>query len=133
VKYLLDTNTCVEILRNRNPNVISRMKSQRLQDLVICSIVRAELVYGAHRSQHPVANLALIERFVAPLSKLPFDDDSADVYGVIRVELERAGHSIGPNDTIIAAIALSRNLTLVTHNTAEFSRVSGLVIDDWQL
>ena len=101
-------------------------------DLRLCSIVFAELTYGAHKSQRPAYNLSLVSTFSSPLISLPFDDKAADWYGKIRVDLEAKGLPIGPNDTMIAAIGLQHDLTVVTHNTSEFARVSGLKLDDWQ-
>ena len=129
--YLLDTNACVECLRNRNAGVVARFQSCSPRELRLCSVVVAELCYGAYRSPKPAANLTLVQTFAAPLISVPFDDLAADVYGRIRADLEQRGQAIGPNDTLIAAIALANGLTIVTHNTAEFSRVSGLLIEDW--
>lgn len=129
--YLLDTNACVECLRNRNAGVVARFQSCSPRELRLCSVVVAELCYGAYKSPKPAANLTLVQTFAAPLIRVPFDDLAADVYGRIRADLERRGQAIGPNDTMIAAIALANGLTIVTHNTAEFSRVSGLLIEDW--
>ena len=130
--YLLDTNACVECLRSRNAGVIARFESCRPGELRLCSVVVGELYYGAYKSPKPAANLALVRTFSGPLSSVPFDDRAAEVYGRIPADLERQGHPIGPNDTMIAAIALANGLTLVTHDTAEFSRVPGLLIEDWQ-
>jgi tRNA(fMet)-specific endonuclease VapC len=81
--------------------------------------------------QNPGLNLALVHTFSAPIRSLPFDNQAADEYAQIRVGLEKRGQPIGPNDTMIAAIAVTNGLTLVTHNSAEFSRVTGLKLDDW--
>lgn len=129
--YLLDTNACVECLRNRNAGVVARFQSCSPRELRLCSVVVAELCYGAYKSPKPAANLTLVQTFAAPLISVPFDDLAADVYGRIRADLEQRGQAIGPNDTMIAAIALANGLTIVTHDTAEFSRVSGLLIEDW--
>ena len=129
--YLLDTNACVECLRNRNAGVVARFQSCSPRELRLCSVVVAELCYGAYKSPKPAANLTLVQTFAAPLISVPFDDLATDVYGQIRAGLEGRGQAIGPNDTMIAAIALANGLTIVTHNTAEFSRVSGLLIEDW--
>ena len=129
--YLLDTNACVECLRNRNAGVVARFQSCSPRELRLCSVVVAELCYGAYKSPKPAANLTLVQTFAAPLISVPFDDLAADVYGRIRADLEQRGQAIGPNDTMIAAIALANGLTIVTHNTAEFSRVNGLLIEDW--
>jgi tRNA(fMet)-specific endonuclease VapC len=129
--YLLDTNACVECLRNRNAGVVARFQSCSPRELRLCFVVVAELCYGAYKSPNPAANLTLVQTFAAPLIRVPFDDLAADVYGRIRADLERRGQAIGPNDTMIAAIAVANGLTIVTHNTTEFSRVSGLLIEDW--
>ncbi|HQX48752.1 MAG TPA: type II toxin-antitoxin system VapC family toxin [Planctomycetaceae bacterium] len=131
--FLLDTNTCVEVLRNRNAGVVARFRSCIASELRLCSIVVAELTYGAYKSQRPAHNLSLVATFSSPLISLPFDNDSADLYGQIRVDLEARGIPIGPNDTMIAAIALQHDLTVVTHNTTEFARVSNLKLEDWHI
>ena len=91
-----------------------------------------ELYYGAYRSTQSERNLALLERFFSQFAVLPLDTTAAKVAGRIRSELSVNGTPIGPSDLLIAAIALVNNLTLVTHNTREFSRVGGLVIEDWE-
>jgi tRNA(fMet)-specific endonuclease VapC len=130
--YLLDTNTCVEFLRNRNPRVVQRLQREPTRNISLCSVVLGELYYGAFHSQNPPANLALLKRFLANYSSLPFEDRAAEVYGDVRATLRRTGFPVGPHDLQIAAIALTAGLTVVTHNTSEFSRVPGLAIEDWQ-
>jgi tRNA(fMet)-specific endonuclease VapC len=130
--YLLDTNTCVEYLRNRNPRVVQRMQSEPTQNVRLCSVVLGELYYGAFHSSNPQANLALLRHFVSKFTSLPFDDVAAETYGDVRAKLSRLGARIGPNDMQIAAIALASGLTVVTHNVGEFSRVPGLAVEDWQ-
>jgi tRNA(fMet)-specific endonuclease VapC len=98
----------------------------------ICAIVRAELLYGAARSQDPAKEQGRVVVFMAPLVSFPFDDAAAEKYAQIRHDLERAGQRIGAHDLEIAAIAVARQLTLVTHNVSEFSRVSGLMWEDWE-
>jgi tRNA(fMet)-specific endonuclease VapC len=90
------------------------------------------LLYGAHCSADPRKNIALVEALVSTHRSLPFDDSAAEKYGLIRRSLESKGMTIGANDYLIASIALAGNVTLVTHNSSEFSRVPGLVIEDWQ-
>ena len=90
------------------------------------------MYYGAYKSARRDANLALLAKFFDQFVSLPFDDASAEAYGRLRAELARRGTPIGPNDLMIAAIALAYDLTLVTHNTAEFSRVPGLRLEDWE-
>jgi len=100
----------------------------------LCSVVLGELIFGAVRSgpMNEAVNRALISGLLAQFDSVPFDDAAAEAYGRLRAHLTTTGQLIGPNDLLIAATALANGLTLVTHNTAEFSRVPGLVIDDWQ-
>ena len=100
--------------------------------VVLCSVVVAELIYGAERSDYRAKTLAQVRTFCEPFESLPFDDRAAEEYGAIRAHLARQGTPIGPNDLMIAAIAIANSLTLVTHNTLEFSRVPRLVLEDWQ-
>jgi tRNA(fMet)-specific endonuclease VapC len=133
VKYLLDTNVLVRLLRPRYSSVILRRLEQIGElDVAVCSIVRAELVTGALRSQHADHNLRLVNELMSNFESLPFDDRAADHAGRIRTELEGLGTPIGPNDLLIAAIAVSNGLTLVTHNITEFERVRGLAVADWE-
>lgn len=131
--YLLDTNACIRILRNTSRPLIDRFHRHDRSEVKLCSVVKAELFYGAQRSKRKEDNLPLLQYLFTNLESLPFDDASADHYGLIRVELERVGLMIGPNDLMIASIARAHGLVLVTHNTDEFSRVSGLRIEDWEL
>ncbi len=131
--YLLDTNTCIQLLTGRSQSVTKRFLSLPPETIKICSVVKAELEYGARHSQKVAANLKLLNEFCQPLESLPFDDKSAAQYGILREELTQQGKIIGGNDMLIAAIALANGLTLVTHNTREFNRVSRLLIEDWEL
>jgi tRNA(fMet)-specific endonuclease VapC len=132
MKYLLDTNTCILYLNGRSENIKQKMTAVSQQDIVLCSVVKAELFYGAMKSLRPENNLAKQRKFTDSFVSLPFDDNSAEVYGQIRTQLAKAGTPIGPNDLLIAAIALANNLTLVTHNTREFSRIAILPCEDWE-
>jgi tRNA(fMet)-specific endonuclease VapC len=100
----------------------------------LCSVVLAELFYGALRGSaaHQAGNLALIAGLRQQFVSLPFDDRAAEEYGTVRAHLAAVGTPIGPNDLMIAAIALTNRMILVTHNTVEFSRVPGLILEDWQ-
>ncbi len=131
--YLLDTNVCVEYLRNRNPLVVQRINARQPAEMRLCSVVKAELYYGAYHSPFPAANLALLANFFPPFVSIPFHDGATEVYGKIRAGLSAKGQLIGPNDMIIAAIALAQSMTLVSHDVAEFSRVPGLLVEDWQV
>jgi tRNA(fMet)-specific endonuclease VapC len=133
MKYLLDTNPCIVYLRGKNPLLLQRFRQHPPSDIAISSVVLAELYYGADRSTNPSRERAAVDAFAAPFVCLPFDRAAADVYAVIRVDLEARGLPISGHDYLIAAIALANNLTLVTHNTAEFSRVNGLALVDWEM
>jgi tRNA(fMet)-specific endonuclease VapC len=133
VRYLLDTNVCITCLRKKPSPVIARLRALGPGDVATCSVVRAELLYGAARSLDPIQERAVVETFLAPMVSLPFDDAAADRYADIRHALERVGQRIGAHDLEIASIALARGLTLVTHNVDEFSRVTGLTWEDWQV
>ncbi len=130
--YLLDTNTCIGYLNGTAPQVLSKMRVTPAREIVVCSIVKAELFYGAMKSTHPTKSLTEQRKFLDQFASLPFDDRAADEYGRIRAHLARLGTPIGPNDLLIAAIALANHATLVTHNTAEFARVPGLTVIDWE-
>lgn len=132
--YLLDTNICVRYLRGTDRQQLeARLNATSFGDVALCSVVKAELLYGAARSQQPERNQAQLQRFFAGFPSLSFDDQAAAAYGTLRAALEASGTPIGPNDLMIAATALASGLVLVTHNTAEFSRVPGLQIEDWQV
>jgi tRNA(fMet)-specific endonuclease VapC len=98
----------------------------------VCSIVKAELFYGAMKSADPERTLAKQRRFLDAFMSLPFDDRAAEAYGRIRAALARKGTPIGPNDLMIASIALVQDVTLATHNLREFSRIDGLRLEDWE-
>jgi len=130
--YLLDTNTCIRYLNGRAPNVLLRLQALPLAEARVCAIVKAEMYYGAMKSVDPVYTLAQQRMFLDAFESLPFDDAAAEAYGRLRAELAHRGTPIGPNDLMIAAIALADDLVLVTHNTSEFSRVPGLRLEDWE-
>lgn len=132
MKYLLDTNTCIHLLNAGDPGVKQRYAACQPADIVLCSVVRAELLFGARKSARVQSNLKRLEYFAAPLQSLAFDDRCAHDYGLIRADLAVQGKPIGANDLMIAAIARAHDLILVTHNTGEFSRLAGLRIEDWE-
>lgn len=131
--YLLDTNAWVRYIRGNHPSLQMRLAAVSVGDVKLCSVVLTELYRGALRSADPVKNRAIVDAVVAPYDSIPFDDSAAEEHARIRVGLERRGMMIGHFDLMIAAIALAHNLTLVTHNTSEFSRIPGLPLDDWEL
>lgn len=130
--YLLDTNVIVTYLRGKDPLLKQRVDATSPSDLRVCSIVLGELYYGAAISKQPTANAALVYNFTQAMDCLPYEEVAAKEFGVLRAHLKNLGTPIGACDAMIAAIALSNNLTLVTHNTKEFSRVPGLPLEDWQ-
>jgi tRNA(fMet)-specific endonuclease VapC len=132
VRYLLDTNVCIRILNGTSPAVVTRLRRSSPGDIGVSAVVRAELVYGAQKSARPAENLRVVAAFLGPFGCLPFDQAAADAYGGIRASLERVGRPIGPNDLLIAATAIARSMTLVTHNTNVFARVPGLNLEDWE-
>jgi tRNA(fMet)-specific endonuclease VapC len=132
VTYLLDTNVCIHVLNERHPALLRHFRQTSPAEVAVCSIVKAELLYGARRSQRVDANLQCLARFFAPLTSLPFDDRCAEEYGLIRADLAEQGKPIGPNDLMIAATARAYDTILVTHNTNEFGRITGLRLQDWE-
>ena len=130
--YLLDTNACIRFLNRSSAPLVARVKACVPDDIRLSAIVKAELVYGAHRSTRAAENLRLLARFFEPFTAVPFDDRCLVSYGRIRSDLERLGTPIGPNDLLIAATSIAHGLTLVTHNIEEFGRIPGLVIEDWE-
>ncbi len=130
--YLLDTNVCVHLLNGRHSQIIENFKKHSPSKLVICSVVKAELFFGARNSKKVEANLQLLTQFFEPLNSVAFGDNAAAEYGAIRADLTSQGKIIGSNDLLIAAIAKANNLVLVTNNSKEFARVTGLRMVDWQ-
>ena len=133
MRYLLDTNVCIRYLNGRVPQVRARMLALDKADIAISIITKAELYYGSAKSQTPTRSRERQDMFLDGFPLLPFDDMAVEQYAVLRVALERQGTPISHPDMQIAAIALANNLVLVTHNTAEFSRISGLILEDWEI
>ena len=133
MQYLLDTNVCVELLRGRNARLIRRYHAHSTVDMRLCSVVLSELIRGTLLSSQPTANRAKMDALIQPFQNLPFDEAAAEAHAHLRFHLESLGTPIGPYDLQIASIALVHQLTLVTHNVAEFSRVPGLTIEDWEV
>lgn len=132
MKYLLDTNTCIRYLNGRSVSIATRLHQLEEGEAVICSVVKAEMIFGALRSQRVERTLSEHQAFFHLFELLAFDDAAAGHYGRVRAKLSASGTPIGGNDLLIAAIALANGLTLVTHNTSEFQRVPNLQIEDWE-
>lgn len=131
ITHMLDTDTCVYIIRWRPLQVISRLRRRRVSSIGISSITLSELEYGAAKSAKPVENRLSLDEFLCPLEIASYDDAAAYHYGELRARLERLGTPVGALDLWIAAHALSLRCVLVTNNEAEFKRVPGLTIENW--
>jgi len=132
VKYLLDSNVCVDYLTGRYPSVTERIQGLLPEDLCLSAIVVAELRYGADKSSRPRRNHQLLDVLVNEIPCRDFDSKASAVYGKIRAALEKKGRPIRPNDMLIAAHALSLDLVLVSDNIGEFRRVKGLKLENWR-
>ena len=128
LKLLLDSNIVIALM-NMHQGGAARLHDHEPGSVAISVIVLQELIYGAHKSQRVVHNLQKIGQLQFPV--LDFTPLDAETAGRIRAELAAIGRPIGPYDALIAAQALTRNLTLATHNTREFIRVPGLQVEDW--
>ncbi|MFI5309033.1 MAG: type II toxin-antitoxin system VapC family toxin [Polyangiales bacterium] len=128
---LLDTNVCVAFMNGTDPAVRDKLLSLSPGEVRLCSVVKAELLYGARKSKRVTDNLMRLTQFFATFDSLPFDDLAAEHYGTLRAQLEAAGTPIGANDMMIAATALASDSTLVTRNQSEFLRVTGLSVETW--
>jgi tRNA(fMet)-specific endonuclease VapC len=134
VKYLLDTNACIALINDKVPSVRTRLQKALAADasVMVSSVVAFELWYGVAKSARSEANARLVEIFFAgPVSLLAFDPEDAKVAGHVRANLEAVGKPIGAYDLLIAGQALRHQLTLITANGREFSRVKGLEWEDW--
>ncbi len=131
MKYMLDTNMCIFLIKKKPARVLEAFKQLSVGDLCLSTITVAELEYGVAKSSSRSKNLAALASFLVPLEILSFSEQAARVYGEVRAELEKKGKIIGPYDLLIASHALSEGFTLVTNNLEEFQRVPGLSVDDW--
>ena len=131
MKYLLDTNICIYIIKRKPPEVLQQFQRFQPHDLGLSSITTSELYYGVQKSQQRQTNLNALNNFLLPFHIEDYDESASCLYGEIRADLERRGQTIGPLDMMIAAHALSLNVTLVTNNTKEFARVDRLRLENW--
>lgn len=131
MKYMLDTNICIYIMKKNPPQVLEKFLALNPNEICISSITHAELEFGVCKSNSVAKNLMALRIFLAGIKILPFDETAAIDYGDIRATLERRGTPIGANDLLIAAHARSLHLTLVTNNLKEFNRVDGLQVENW--
>jgi len=133
MRYLLDTNICIELIKRKPPQMLRRFQALTAGDIGISAITLAELRYGVAKSQAAERNAKALAEFLLPLEIADFDENAASAYGPVRAGLEKSGTPIGPLDTQIGAHALSLGATLVTSNTKEFQRIKGLRIENWLL
>ena len=131
MKFMLDTNTCIYIIKRKPPDVIERFNQTEISQIGISTITLSELFYGVSKSSKPEQNQTALTQFVAPLEILPYGDETSQYYGDLRAHLEKQGTPIGSLDMLIAAHALSLACTLVTNNEKEFTRIPNLIIDNW--
>lgn len=131
MKYMLDTNICIFIIRQRSLPILHRIQKVPPGQIAISAITVAELQYGVFKSSRPEKNAVALSKFISSFHVMPFTEKDTLAYGKIRSELERKGTFIGPFDLLIAAHAVSSSLVLVTNNLKEFSRVEGLQAEDW--
>jgi tRNA(fMet)-specific endonuclease VapC len=131
MKYMLDTNICIGLIRNKPHSLIQRLTACDLGEVGVSSITIAKLAHGANKSDQVEKNLSALEQFLLPIEIVDFDQRASAAYGFIRAFLEREGKTIGSMDILIGAHALSLGVTLVTNNVNEFQRIPKLKIEDW--
>jgi tRNA(fMet)-specific endonuclease VapC len=131
MKYMLDTNICIYIIKQKPEAVVERFLHTEISKIGISSITLSELMYGVFKSSKPEQNQMALTQFLAPLEILPYTDNAAQYYGELRIHLEKQGTPIGSLDMLIAAHALSTACTLITNNEREFNRIPNLKIQNW--
>jgi len=129
--YLIDTNICIYIMNEYPPEVIQKFREIGVGNICISSITVSELQYGVHKSKQIKKNRKRLDEFLSPFEIISYDESASKHYGQIRSYLEKQGNLIGPLDMLIAAHALSENLTLITNNEKEFKRVKSLKVENW--
>jgi len=131
LKYLLDTNICIYIAKHSPIHIFNKFEELVIGEACMSMITYGELYYGVQKSQHSKKNMALLQELIGMIPPLPMPTEAGKHYGQIRSQLERAGTPIGNNDTWIAAHALSLDVTLVTNNMKEFTRIPQLQLENW--
>ena len=129
--WLLDTSVCVALINRTDERAAARLLDHSPGSVRLCSVVKAELYFGAQNSSRLAENLQRVDTFCRAFESLSFDDESARQYGIVRAQLRREGRPIGGNDLMIASIAIAHSHVLVTRIVGEFSRVSGLETESW--
>jgi tRNA(fMet)-specific endonuclease VapC len=129
--FLIDTNICIYIMNAHPQEVVKKFREIGVGNICISSITVSELHYGVCRSKQIQKNIKRLEEFLIPFEIISYDESASNYYGKIRSHLEKQGAVIGPLDMLIAAHALSKNLTLITNNEKEFKRVKSLKVENW--
>lgn len=133
IQYMLDTNIVAYAKNKRPACVLERLLAHAPSEICISAITMAELEFGVFNSSNPEKNRMALLLFLSGITVLPFEKEASLEYGSIRHHLKSNGILIGGNDMLIASHARSLDITLVTHNTREFSRVPGLKLEDWAI
>lgn len=131
MKYMLDTNICVYLIKKKPENVLLNLHSKMGDGIAISAITLAELIHGVEASAYPEKNALALNQFLSIVDILPFDDEASAEYGKIFATMRRQGTPIGVMDMLIAAHAKAKGLIIVTNNVREFERVEGLGLDNW--
>ena len=131
MKYMLDTNICIYVIKHKPESVIRKFLEQNPADICISSITYAELMHGVEKSQSKDKNRLALTLLLSPIQIIDFDSHAAEEYGKIKADLQSQGKIIGPMDLLIASHAKSKGLTIITNNTKEFKRVKQLEVEDW--
>lgn len=133
MKYLLDTNICIYLIKNKPKKLLVRIQKTPLSDIAVSSITIAEMEYGIAKSTKPTESRIALMKFLLPFETIGFTEEAASYYGSIRCDLQKKGTPIGNMDMLIASIALAHGLTLITNNVKEFSRIDKLKVEDWTI
>jgi tRNA(fMet)-specific endonuclease VapC len=131
MKWMLDTDTCIAIIKGKPPSVLKKLRGKSVGQVGISSITLGELAFGAAKSGRRDESRAALAEFLLALELASFDSDAASSYGQVRESLEKRGTPIGPLDTLIGAHAVALDVVLVTHNTREFGQLDTLRLEDW--
>ncbi len=129
--YLLDTNICIYIIKKKPEQVVEHVKKLKPHLVKLSSVSLGELEYGVSKSRERKKNRQALVHFASAFDIIDFNDNDAEVFGLIRADLEKRGQVIGPYDMQIAAQSISRDFILVTNNTSEFSRISNIKLENW--
>jgi len=129
--FMLDTNTCIYLIKQKSRNLLKRFNNHSVGDIGISSITLAELQYGVAKSLYVDKNREALAEFILPLEIADFDEKAAESYGTVRTGLEKAGKPVGSMDMLIGAHALSLDVTVITNNIKEFRKIKNLKVEDW--